>query len=77
MLAAQAFGDVEARNLIEAVAPNTQSKTHKEEATSASHTPAPESLATVASFRTWRGLQAIVAREPTEVTIEKRRADRR
>jgi hypothetical protein len=31
----------------------------------ASDTPAPESLATVASFRTWRGLQAIVARAPT------------
>jgi len=69
--------DVEARDLIEAMASNTQSKAHKKEATSASHTPAPESLATVASFRTWRGLQAIVAREPTEVTIEKRRADHR
>src|SRR6185312_13548423 len=32
----------------------------------ASCTPAPESLTTVASFRTWRDLQAIVAGEPTE-----------
>ncbi len=31
----------------------------------ASHTPAPESFATVASFRTWRGLRTIVAGGPT------------
>ena len=29
-----------------------------------SHIPAHESAATVASFRTWRGLQPIIAREP-------------
>lgn len=31
----------------------------------ASHTPAPESFATVASFRTWRSLRTIVAGGPT------------
>jgi len=34
-----------------------------------SHIPAHESAATVASFRTWRGLQRIVAREPRRLPL--------
>jgi len=36
-----------------------------------SHTSAPEITATVASFRTWRSSQFIVAREPEQVTISR------
>ena len=38
-------------------------------ATHTSHTPAPESTATVAPFRAWRGLQFFVAGEPMQATI--------
>jgi len=39
------------------------------EMTQPSHTPAHNCTATVASFRTWRGLQRIVARGPSWATI--------
>lgn len=38
-------------------------------ATSISQTSAPESVVTVASFRTWRGSQHIAAKRPTLATI--------
>jgi len=37
-----------------------------------SYTSAPELTVTVASFRTWRSSQLIVAREPEQVTITRR-----
>ena len=40
------------------------------EMTQFSHTPAPNFTATVASFRTWRGSQRIVARGPNWATIK-------
>ena len=40
------------------------------EAISVSHTPAHESATTVAPFRAWRGSQPIIAKEPTEITIQ-------
>ena len=40
-------------------------------ATRPSHTSAPEITVTVASFRTWRSSQLIVAREPEQVTISR------
>ena len=46
-------------------------KTKNKGATRPSHTSAPEITATVASFRTWRSSQLIVAREPKQVTISR------
>ena len=39
-------------------------------ATSVSHTPAHDVAATVAPSQAWRGSQLIIAKEPTEVSIE-------
>jgi len=43
-------------------------KNKKKKVTCISHTPAPDVTTTVASFRTWRSLQLIVAGEPMQVT---------
>jgi len=42
----------------------------REAATYTSHTSAPESTATVAPFRAWRGSQFIAARGPIQATID-------
>ncbi len=48
-------------------------QSNRRKATRTSHTPAPDSTATVAPFRAWRGSQLLVAGGPIRVTIEWRR----